>query len=135
MKFFFFILSIAISVCACKQSAVKKSFSSADSLVIYFKNEKMGAITKTVQTTESKAISRIIEFIDAKETKLFDCGYDGKMFFYSEGRKIQDVDFKMLEDSCNRFAFVLDGKLISTRMRNEAVDFLGALESGMPYYY
>jgi len=121
--------------CSCKQSAIKQSFSSADSLVIHFKDEQAGIITKTVQTTESKAISRMIEFIDAKEIVQLKCGYDGKMFFYHKGQKIQEVDFKMKDDSCNHFAFFLNEKLVSTKMNSEAVDFLDALEKGLPTYY
>src|SRR5512139_447543 len=110
MKYFLFI-PLSLAICSCKQSAVKQSFSSADSLVIHFKDEQAGAVTKTVQTAESKAINRVIEFIDGKETELFKCGYDGKMFFYDNGKQIQEVDFKMKNDSCNHFAFLLNGKL------------------------
>jgi hypothetical protein len=119
---------------SCQQSAIKQSFSSADSLVIYFKDEKAGIVTKTVQTTESSAMNRMIEFIDAKETEQLKCGFDGKMFFYHKRQKIQEVDFKMKDDSCNHFAFLLNGKMLSTKMNSEAVDFLDALEKGMPYY-
>lgn len=120
--------------CSCKQSPIKQSFSSADSLVIHFKDEQAGTVTKTVQTAESNAINRMIDFIDAKETVQFKCGYDGKMFFYNKGQKIQEVDFKMRNDSCNHFLFKLNGEFMSTKMSNEAVDFLNALEQGMPYY-
>ena len=119
---------------SCKQSAVKQSFSSADSVVVYFKDEQAGTITKTVQSAEAKAIARIIEFIDAKETEQFKCGYDGKIFFFNKGQRLQEVDFKMKDDTCNHFAFLLNGTLTSTRMSDEAVDFFDALESGMPYY-
>ena len=129
------ILFIGFLVCSCKSSPVKQSFSSADSLVIYFKDEQAGTIVKTVQTAESKAINRMIEFIDSKETELLKCGYDGKMFFYNKNNKIQEVDFKYKNDSCNHFAFMLNGKLMSTKMRNEAADFLDALEKGLPTYY
>jgi hypothetical protein len=44
------------------------------------------------------------------------------------------VDFKINDEACNHFAFLLDGKLMSTKMNNEAVDFLNALEKGVPYY-
>ena len=126
---------IAFLFCSCKQSAVRQSFSSADSLVIHFKDEQAAVVTKTVQTAESKAISRMIDFIDAKPTELFKCGYDGKMFFYNKGQKIQELDFKMKNDSCNHFAFLLNGNLMSTKMSGEAIDFLNALEQGMPTYY
>ena len=77
----------------------------------------------------------MIEFIDAKETEQFKCGYDGKMFFYKNDQQMQEVDFKMKNDSCNHFAFLLDGKLTSTKMSGEAIDFLNALEQGLPTYY
>ena len=133
MKFTTPLILITI-ISACKSSPVEQSFSSADSLVIHFKDEQSGSVTKTVQTAESSAIRRIIQFIDAKETEPFNCGYDGKMFFYSKGEKIQEVDFKMKNDTCNHFAFLLNGKLMNTKMNSEAVDFLDALEKGMPYY-
>lgn len=134
MRYYPVVLFMGIIFCSCKPSAVKQSFSAADSLVIHFKDEQAAVVTRTVQTAESKAIRRIIEFIDAKETELFKCGYDGKMFFYDKGKQIQELDFKMKNDSCRHFAFLLNGKLVSTRMSNEAVDFLDALERGMPYY-
>lgn len=127
-------LFLLIVFFSCKQSAVKQSFTAADSLVVHFKDEQAGTITKTVQTADTKAINRMIDFIDAKETEQFKCGYDGKMFFFSKGAKVQEVDFKMKEEACNHFAFLLNGKLMSTRMSDEAVDFLDALEKGMPYY-
>jgi len=131
----FILFVLLISLYSCKQSAIKQSFSTADSLVIHFKDEQAGIVTKTVQTTESNAMNRMIDFIDAKETEQLKCGYDGKMFFYHEGQKIQEVDFKMKDDSCNHFSFLLNGKIMSTKINSEAVDFLDALEKGMPYYY
>ena len=135
MKIYLLIAFTFNLFCSCKQSAIKQSFSSADSLVIHFKGEQAGVVTKTVQTTESKAMGRMIEFIDTKETEQLKCGYDGKMFFYHNGQEIQEVDFKMKNDSCNHFAFLLNGNLMSTKMSGEAIDFLNALEQGMPIYY
>jgi len=135
VKFYVFIACTFVLFSSCQHSAIKQNFSSADSLVIHFKDEQAGIVTKTVQTTESKAMSRMIEFIDTKETEQFKCGYDGKMFFYHNGQEIQEVDFKMKNDSCNHFAFLLNGKLMKTKMNSEAVDFLDALEKGLPTYY
>ena len=135
MKFYLLVALASILCYSCKQSAIRQNFSSADSLVIHFKDEEAAVVTKTVQTAESKAINRMIEFIDTKETEQLKCGYDGKMFFYTKGQKMQEVDFKMKNASCNHFAFLLNGKLMSTKMNNEAVDFLDALEKGMPTYY
>lgn len=128
-------LIVSFAFFSCQQSATRQSFSSADSLVIHFKDEQAGVVTKTVQTAESKAINRIIEFMDGKATESFKCGYDGKMFFYSKGNKMQEVDFKMKNDSCNHFSFLLNDKLMNTKMSSEAVDFFDALEKGLPTYY
>lgn len=134
MKGYVCFLLVIFIFCSCEQTAIKQSFSSADSLVIHFKNEQAGIVTKTVETAESKAIRKVIGFIEAQETEHFKCGYDGKMFFFSKGQQLQEVDFKMSDESCNHFSFLLHGKLMSTRMNNEAVDFLSALEKGLPYY-
>ena len=134
MKSYLVITAAVILLWSCKQSAIKQSFSAADSVVIHFKDEQAGVITKTVQTAESKAINRIIEFMDAKETEQFKCGYDGKMFFYNKGQQMQEVDFKMKDPACNHFSFLINGKIASTKMSGEAIDFLDALEKGMPSY-
>lgn len=119
----------------CKQSAIQQSFSSADSLVIHFKNEELGTITKSIRTTDRKAINRIITFIDAGPVENTECINDGKMFFYKEGLQIQEVDFNTNEISCTqRFTFLVNGKLHSTKIKKEAIDFLFALEKGLPYY-
>ena len=102
--------------------------------MIHFKNEQEEIVTKTIQTTEAKSINRIVDFIDGKPAESFKCGYDGKMFFYSNKQQIQEVDFNMKDEACNHFVFLVDGKLVSTKMSNEAVVFLDALEKGMPYY-
>jgi len=134
MKTFVLLCLIVLTFESCKQSPVKQSFSSSDSLVIHFKDEQAGVVTKTIQTAESKAINRVIEFIDSRKTEDYKCGYDGKMFFFSKGQPIQEVDFKISDKACNHFSFLLDGKLISTRMKTEAVDFFNALEKGLPFY-
>jgi hypothetical protein len=118
----------------CKQSVTQKSFSGSDSLVIIYKDERAGTITKTVETTETTAIHKITGFIDAAETENFKCGYDGKMIFYKKGVQVQEVDFKMKDKSCNHFSFILGDKLVSTKMVNEAIDFLSSLENGKTWY-
>ena len=96
---------------SCKQSAIKQSFSAADSVVVHFKDEQAGIITKTVQTAEANAINRIVEFIDAKETEEFKCGYDGKIFFFNKGQRLQEVDFKMKDAACNHFVFFIEREI------------------------
>jgi hypothetical protein len=135
MKFIPVFFMAALFFSSCKQSAVRLSFSAADSLVVHFTDDRTGAVIRTVEATDARAIRRVIEFMDAKETQQFKCGYDGKMIFYSKGEKMQEADFKMKDPECNHFIFLLNGELHSTRMSNEAVNFFNALEKGLPQYW
>ena len=117
---------------ACKQSVISQSFSSADSLVLHFKDEAAGIVTKTVETTEIAAIKKIVSFLDAAKTENLTCGYDGKMFFYHSGQQVQEVDFQLKETACRHFSFLIDEKLVSTKMDNEAANFLESIEKGTP---
>src|SRR5687767_15989164 len=94
---------VLVFTLSCGNKAVRKSFSGSDSLVIHFKDEQAGVVTKSVETAESKAIRKIIGFIDAAATENFNCGFDGKMFFYSKGEQVQEVDFMRGNDSCSHF--------------------------------
>jgi hypothetical protein len=133
MKALFIAGLIVLTVSSCKQSEIRKTFGAADSLVIHFGDQTQ--ITRTVQATEKSAIGRVADFIDAPETELYKCGYDGKMYFFTNGTVTQEVDFKMKDDSCRHFTFLLNGKLMATRMNNESADFLQALEAGLPVYW
>ena len=120
---------------SCKESKVHTSFSQADSLVIHFKDRAGTQIEKTVETSAQKAISRMADFIDAPATQMFKCGFNGKMFFFKNDNLVQEVDFQYELEECRHFVFMLEGKLMSTRMNNEATDFLDALKRGLPVYY
>ena len=120
---------------SCKESKVHGSFTQADSLVIHFKDKAGTKVEKTVQTAEYNAISRMADFIDAPATQMFKCGFNGKMFFFKEDNLIQEVDFQYEMEECRHFVFMLEGKLMSTRMNNEATDFLDALRRDLPVYY
>lgn len=136
MKYFSLAIVLLALITGCKESPIRKSFSSADSLVIHFKDESAGIVLKTVQTTEANAISRMVDFIEAPESQQYQCGFDGKMFFYDSNEKlVQEVDFQMKNDSCRHFLFMLNGKPMGTKMNPEAVDFLDALQRGLPVYY
>jgi hypothetical protein len=119
---------------SCSNSAVAKKLSGSDSLVITFNIPNSDSIIKTVTTTESNAIDKVVDFIDNKPAKEFKCGYDGNLIFFSKGRVLLPVVFKYKEANCRHFLFELDGKLMSTKMNNEAADFLESLEQGKIFY-
>ena len=133
MRLFVFAFTVLI-ITGCKNSAVEKKLSASDSLVITFNVPNSDSIIKTVTTTESNAIDKVVDFIDGKPAKEFKCGYDGNLIFFSRGKVLLPVIFKYKEANCRHFFFELDGKLMSTKMNNEAADFLESLEEGKIFY-
>lgn len=133
MKQFLFII-ILFTGASCKNSDIKKSFSGADSLIIHFKDEQAGTVPKSAEATDFKAIKRVTGFIDASASEDYKCGYDGKIFFFSKGEQLQEVDFMMNDKACRHFSFLLDGNLVNTKMSNEAADFLKSLAEGKGWY-
>jgi len=92
------------------------------------------SIIKTVSTTENTAINKVVDFIDAKPTEEFKCGYDGNLIFFSKGQVLLPVVFKYKDANCRHFLFESEGKVMSTKMNNEAADFLESLEQGKIFY-
>lgn len=130
----FFILAAISLITACSSSAISKKLSGSDSLVINFYAAHSESILKTVSATEGKAIRKVIHFVDSRSTEQFKCGYDGNLIFFSNGQPLLPAMFKYKEKDCRHFIFELDGKLMSTKMNNEAADFLESLEQGNNYY-
>jgi hypothetical protein len=133
MRLFYFAFIVLIAA-RCKNSAVAKKLSGSDSLVITFNEPNSDAVIKTVTTTENIAIKKVIDFIDTKPTEEFKCGYDGNLIFFSKEKALLPIVFKYKEANCRHFLFELDGKLVSTRISNEAADFLESLEQGKIFY-
>lgn len=119
---------------SCNQSAIQKKLSGADSLVINFNDPQTNNIKKTVTTVERNAINRLSEFVDAKESELYKCGYDGNMIFFNRGQKKMDISFHYNDISCRHFIFDVNGELKSTKMSGEAADFLKNLAEGRTSY-
>lgn len=133
MKFLLLLTGIVL-FCSCKQSVLNQKLTGSDSLVVEFFHPGTDSIARTVQTRQPHAISRMIEFVDAKGTEPKKCGYDGAMSFYAKGQRVLPVLFKYSVDSCRHFVFELDGKLMGAKMKNEAKDFLESLEAGRDTY-
>lgn len=113
---------------------VSGKLSGSDSLVINFYAPGSEDIAKTVSTTEENAIRRLTEFVSAKESAIFKCGYDGNLLFYEFGKLVSDVSFKYSDESCRHFLLDVNGELKSTKMNNEAADFLKGLAEGRNTY-
>ncbi len=130
----FYSLLIIISSCTSSGSAVGDQLSGSDSLVINFNTPQSNTIAKTMNTTEDKAIKKLIRFTDGKAGEAYKCGYDGNLMFYKKGILVGDVSFNYSGDGCHHFIMLLDDKLTPTAMSNEAADFLKSLGEGKGWY-
>ena len=132
MKIFFF--AGLIIVTSCGGSVASKKLAVADSLVITFNVPNSDSVIKTVSTTEGKAIQKFISLVDGKEGKLYKCGYDGNMVFYSKGEIVLPVISKYTEEGCRHFLFDMDNKVMSTEMTIEGAELLKSLVEGKEWY-
>jgi hypothetical protein len=130
--FYLFILLFILA--SCQSSALSKKLKAADSLVITFNYPFTDSVEKTINTTEKKAINKLLQFVDGKETEKYKCGYDGTMIFYIQGHAVLPVVFKYKQEDCRHFVFDEENKLRSTKMSNEAADFLKSLAEGKNHY-
>jgi hypothetical protein len=119
---------------SCTQPAIVKKLKGCDSLVIAFGKPGSGGFTREITTTETKAIQKLARFLHGAETEKYKCGFDGNMLFFKAGRPVMPVVFKYSESGCRAFEFDLDNKVISTKMSNEAADFLKSLSEGRSWY-
>ena len=126
-----FLVVLLASSCSKGGSA---NLSGSDSLVINFNTKGTNTIEKTVTTTEKNAIKKLARFIDGKTAPEYKCGYDGNMIFYKDGKEAGDVSFNFSGEGCRHFIQLVDAKLQSTKMSDEAVDFLKSLSEGKNWY-
>lgn len=128
------IIATILLSCGGSSSSISKQLSASDSLVINFTAPQSGSISKSVTTTEAKAIHKLARFVDGKKAEEFKCGYNGSLLFFSNGKLLNDVSFNYSETGCQHFLLSVDGKLEITEMSNEAVDFLKSLADGKDWY-
>lgn len=133
MKIVAFLFTIVL-LASCSGSVNTSQLAGADSLVITFNGTNSDSIIKKVSTKEAKAIKKLSNFLDGKETEQFKCGYDGNLVFYKKGVQLLPVIFKYSEEGCRHFLFDSDGKVRSVAMSSEAESFFKSMIEGKAWY-
>jgi hypothetical protein len=133
MRFISVVLLLSFLI-SCSGTGSSKHLSGTDSLVINFNNKESNTISNTINTTEANAIKKIRQFVSGKEAEEYKCGYDGNILFYDGDKLLGDVSFNYSGEGCRHFIELVDGKLNSTAMSNEAADFLRSLAEGKNWY-
>jgi len=119
-----FLSVLAVALFSCSESAIHKKMSSCDSLVIEFYSPHSDSIIKTFEATGQNAIRKMAGFVDGSTSAEFKCGYDGHLVFYSGGKAQLPIMFQYREPDCRHFLYESDGKTKSTKLNQEAADFL-----------
>ena len=134
MKKLFLIASVIILATACNNSVLQQKLDDANGLTVkFFDANNPDSIIKIVKTTDEKAIEKMTGFVDGKISENLKCGFTGIMLFINNGTEIQTVNFNT-QNNCEHFSYNIDGKIINSKMTNEAADFLNALYSGRNFY-
>lgn len=134
MRFFLIILLCSVLISCKDSSVIGKQLSGSDSLEINFNVPGTNNIDKTFTTSESKAINKLIHFVDSKPADANECSYDGNLMFFKAGKLLGDISFNYAVDECHYFIQNVNGTLSSTSMSNEAVNFLKSLAEGKGWY-
>lgn len=128
------LIAICSVIAGCGTSGISKQLSVADSLVITFNYNSTDSVINSVHTTDKKAIQKLAGFVGKGDSTGYGhCGYSGNMQFYKEGKQLLPVVFSYT-DNCRYFLYDWENKVTSTKMNNEAADFLRSLAAGKTWY-
>jgi hypothetical protein len=134
MRILLLVFLIFFASCTVR-TGVQKELSGSDSLVVNFFDTQTYEISKTVTTTEKKAINELSRFVDGKELGLKSCNYDGFLLFFKSDSMIANVGFHYNHDSCQVFVIKKDHNSFDVRsMSKKAADFMKSLAEGRSWY-
>ena len=127
------LLISSIFLVSCSNSS-NNPLASSDSLAIQFKSIQSGEVIKMVSTRDEKAIRKLADFINSKADKEYKCSYDGMLSFYSNGMPVGHISFNYSQQGCHHFSQTQGDTIKTTKMSNEAADFLKGLAEGKSWY-
>lgn len=132
MKNFCFILIVALLCISCNHpnKKIKERIIYADSVAInYFKGDgTMDSVVAIKIIHDKQTIDQLASLISAQVAQVnYKCGYDGSLHFFKMNKVIQDIDFRMNEESCMYFSFMQDGLQQATVLSNGARELIISL--------
>lgn len=123
------LIGVAILSSCSNPTGIKELVAKSDSAAInFYKGDgSMDTVVHVRIIRDKKEIADLAGFLESAETEHFKCGYDGSLHFFKGNAVIKDIDFRMNEDECMHFSFVMNGKLYSTKLSAAAKQFLESL--------
>ena len=129
MKNIIVFIAVIIFLSACNKTGkqLKEEIANADSVaIIYFKGDgTMDTVVEVKIIRDKNTLEQLTSLITASSTAMKNnCGYDGSIHYFKMNRVIQDIDFRMNDDGCSLFSFLLNGKKEATKLSADAARFL-----------
>ena len=124
------VLILLITSCS---SPFKKKLIEADDMTINFlAGERPDSVYtyKIVHTTDTKAMEKLIDFIDKGTATNRQCPADGTIKFSNKDQIIQTITFTISDNKCRQFMINENGQESARAMSNDAADFLIGLREG-----
>lgn len=87
----------------------------------------MDTVTAVKIIKDKNSINQLAKLAGGNVTETRSCGYDGSLHFFKLDKVIQDIHFRMNDENCLHFDFVLDGKRYSTALNADAKKLLQSL--------
>ena len=130
-----FIVFIAFFLTSCADSGLKKQLMQSNEITIHFYiDHQPDSVIKIVHTTSREAINKLVSYIDSKEINGNDCGNDGDIVFMKGNKTLMTVTFNALQASCRQFTFRFNTKVTTTKVSDDAANFLMGLWAGKMNY-
>jgi hypothetical protein len=107
--------------CGDKHSSIRDYLKNADSASIAFFYE--GDRTVQIIIRDKISLEKLCEMIDGKSLDPLKCSETGSIWFYEGGKKKMQVDFS-INPECNNFSYMMNDKLYSKIMTDEASEYI-----------
>lgn len=94
----------------------------------WFKGDgSMDTVVAVKIIRDKNSINQLAKLAGGNVNSKTNCGYDGSLHFFKMDKVIQDIRFRMNDENCLHFEFVLEGKPYSTGLNAEARTLLQSL--------
>lgn len=116
----FFLLS-----CGVKHITAEDYIKNTDSASISFYDK--GDSATQIILRDKASIEKLGNYIDGRGIEPQKCANNGSIWFYKSGKKKMQVDFS-LNDGCTFFSYMMNDKLFSKSMSEDANKFLNSVK-------
>jgi hypothetical protein len=127
------LILLGLVAISCRQTneELKDRLVNADSVAInYFTGSGSMDTVAAVKIVRDKAnIERLASLISLGTIDPnYKCGVDGSLHFFKFNKVVQDIDFRMNEESCMQFSFLQQGEFKASTLSAEAKELLEVLK-------